>query len=216
VIDDEDPEIVAPRAFGAVKRIDAIFDIEREINGRSIDERSRRAPRAGRAARVARRLAMSIPNSGAEDVLGLCSFCLGRIGRIVWLAVHRFRESLSLRIKGGASTKGHVHFETETEKHLTLANLLTDLPSGVVIFLHPVSTRKIDPVPGVEQGHQGAICHFRKLHRFRRGARRRPGVFGARKRLESSWSLPYSRSLSLFYSILAASSLVGSRPFGVS
>jgi transposase len=31
--------VIAPLAFAAVKRIDAIFDIEREINGRSIDER---------------------------------------------------------------------------------------------------------------------------------------------------------------------------------
>src|SRR5262249_47385801 len=31
--------IIAPLAFEAVKRIDAIFDIEREINGRSIEER---------------------------------------------------------------------------------------------------------------------------------------------------------------------------------
>jgi transposase len=31
--------VIAPLAFEAVQRIDAIFDIEREINGRSIDER---------------------------------------------------------------------------------------------------------------------------------------------------------------------------------
>jgi transposase len=31
--------VIAPLAFEAVKRIDAIFDIEREINGQSIDER---------------------------------------------------------------------------------------------------------------------------------------------------------------------------------
>jgi hypothetical protein len=31
--------VLAPLAVGAVKRIDAIFDIEREINGRSIEER---------------------------------------------------------------------------------------------------------------------------------------------------------------------------------
>ena len=31
--------VIAPLAFEAVKRIDAIFDIEREINGRSINER---------------------------------------------------------------------------------------------------------------------------------------------------------------------------------
>jgi transposase len=31
--------VIAPLAFEAVKRIDAIFDIEREVNGRSIDER---------------------------------------------------------------------------------------------------------------------------------------------------------------------------------
>jgi transposase len=31
--------VIAPLAFEAVKRIDAIFDIEREINGRSVDER---------------------------------------------------------------------------------------------------------------------------------------------------------------------------------
>jgi transposase len=31
--------VIAPLAFEAVKRIDAIFDVEREINGRSIDER---------------------------------------------------------------------------------------------------------------------------------------------------------------------------------
>jgi transposase len=31
--------VIAPLAFDAVKRIDAIFDVEREINGRSIDER---------------------------------------------------------------------------------------------------------------------------------------------------------------------------------
>jgi transposase len=31
--------VIAPLAFDAVKRIDAIFDIEREINGRSADER---------------------------------------------------------------------------------------------------------------------------------------------------------------------------------
>jgi len=31
--------VIAPLAFEAVKRIDAIFDIEREINGRSIDAR---------------------------------------------------------------------------------------------------------------------------------------------------------------------------------
>jgi len=31
--------VIAPLAFAAVKRIDAIFDIERDINGRSIDER---------------------------------------------------------------------------------------------------------------------------------------------------------------------------------
>jgi transposase len=40
--------VIAPLAFAAVKRIDAIFDIEREINGRSIDERL-----AVRRARVA-------------------------------------------------------------------------------------------------------------------------------------------------------------------
>jgi transposase len=40
--------VIAPIAFEAVKRIDAIFDIEREITGRSIDER-----RAVRRARVA-------------------------------------------------------------------------------------------------------------------------------------------------------------------
>jgi transposase len=40
--------VIAPLAFEAVKRIDAIFDIEREINGRSIDERL-----AVRRARVA-------------------------------------------------------------------------------------------------------------------------------------------------------------------
>jgi transposase len=40
--------VIAPIAFEAVKRIDAIFDIEREINGRSIDERL-----AVRRARVA-------------------------------------------------------------------------------------------------------------------------------------------------------------------
>lgn len=31
--------VIAPLAFAAVQRIDAIFDVEREINGRSIDER---------------------------------------------------------------------------------------------------------------------------------------------------------------------------------
>jgi len=31
--------VIAPLAFEAVKRIDAIFDVEREINGRSIDQR---------------------------------------------------------------------------------------------------------------------------------------------------------------------------------
>jgi transposase len=31
--------VIAPLAFEAVNRIDTIFDIEREINGRSIDER---------------------------------------------------------------------------------------------------------------------------------------------------------------------------------
>src|SRR6185437_6735160 len=31
--------VIAPLAFEAVKRIDAIFDVEREINGRSVDER---------------------------------------------------------------------------------------------------------------------------------------------------------------------------------
>ena len=31
--------VIAPLAFETVKRIDAIFDIEREINGRSVDER---------------------------------------------------------------------------------------------------------------------------------------------------------------------------------
>jgi transposase len=31
--------VIAPLAFEAVRRIDAIFDIEREVNGRSIDER---------------------------------------------------------------------------------------------------------------------------------------------------------------------------------
>jgi transposase len=40
--------VIAPLAFEAVKRIDAIFDIEREINGRCIDERL-----AVRRARVA-------------------------------------------------------------------------------------------------------------------------------------------------------------------
>jgi transposase len=40
--------VIAPLAFEAVKRIDAIFDIEREINGRSIEERL-----AVRRARVA-------------------------------------------------------------------------------------------------------------------------------------------------------------------
>jgi transposase len=40
--------VIAPIAFEAVKRIDAIFDAERQINGRSIDER-----RAVRLARVA-------------------------------------------------------------------------------------------------------------------------------------------------------------------
>jgi transposase len=40
--------VIAPLAFEAVKRIDAIFDIEREINGRSIEERL-----AVRGARVA-------------------------------------------------------------------------------------------------------------------------------------------------------------------
>jgi transposase len=40
--------VIAPLAFEAVKRIDAIFDIEREINGRSIDGRL-----AVRRARVA-------------------------------------------------------------------------------------------------------------------------------------------------------------------
>jgi hypothetical protein len=39
--------VIAPLAFEAVKRIDAIFDIEREINGHSIDERL-----AARRARV--------------------------------------------------------------------------------------------------------------------------------------------------------------------
>ena len=33
------PSVAAPLAVGAVKRIDAIFDIEREINGRSIEQR---------------------------------------------------------------------------------------------------------------------------------------------------------------------------------
>jgi transposase len=33
------PSVVAPLALEAVKRIDAIFEIEREVNGRSIDER---------------------------------------------------------------------------------------------------------------------------------------------------------------------------------
>jgi transposase len=40
--------VIAPLAFEAVKRIDAIFDIEREINGRSVDERL-----AVRGARIA-------------------------------------------------------------------------------------------------------------------------------------------------------------------
>ena len=40
--------VIAPLAFEAVKRIDAIFDVEREINGRSITERL-----AVRRARVA-------------------------------------------------------------------------------------------------------------------------------------------------------------------
>jgi transposase len=40
--------VIAPLAFEAVKRIDAIFDVEREINGRSIAER-----RAVRRERVA-------------------------------------------------------------------------------------------------------------------------------------------------------------------
>ena len=40
--------VIAPPAFAAVQRIDAIFDIEREINGRSVEERL-----AVRRARVA-------------------------------------------------------------------------------------------------------------------------------------------------------------------
>ena len=87
------------------------------------------------------------------------------------LTVHRIRESLSLRIKGPASTKVRVRFETETEKHFALASLLADLPSGIVIFLHPVSGRKIEPVSGGERRHQGRVCHLRILYWFRRGAR---------------------------------------------
>jgi transposase len=46
-----DLAVIAPLAFEAVRRIDRIFDIEREINGRSIDER--RAVRRARVAPVA-------------------------------------------------------------------------------------------------------------------------------------------------------------------
>jgi transposase len=44
----ESVAVIAPLAFAAVKRIDAIFDIEREINGRPVDQRL-----AVRRARVA-------------------------------------------------------------------------------------------------------------------------------------------------------------------
>jgi hypothetical protein len=56
--------VIAPLAFEAVKRIDAIFDIEREINGRSIDERL--AVRRTRVARLVSDLETWMRNQHAK------------------------------------------------------------------------------------------------------------------------------------------------------
>ena len=77
--------VIAPLAFEAVKRIDAIFDIEREINGRTTDER--RAVRA-RSRRAARDRARSLDANAACQALapqrrrqgdGLHAQALGRL-----------------------------------------------------------------------------------------------------------------------------------------
>jgi hypothetical protein len=56
--------VIAPLAFEVVKRIDAIFDIEREINGRSIDERL--AVRRTRVARLVSDLETWMRNQHAK------------------------------------------------------------------------------------------------------------------------------------------------------
>jgi transposase len=95
--------IIAPLAFEAVKRIDAIFDIEREINGCSIDER--RAVRRERVAPLVSDLETWMRNERAKlsrhsDVAKAMNYMLTR-----WHTFARFLDDGRICLTNNAAER---------------------------------------------------------------------------------------------------------------
>jgi transposase len=95
--------VIAPLAFEAVKRIDAIFDIEREINGRSIDER--RAVRRERVAPLVADLETWMRNERAKlsrhnDVAKAMNYMLTR-----WDTFARFLDDARICLTNNAAER---------------------------------------------------------------------------------------------------------------
>ena len=81
----ESVAVIAPLAFAAVKRIDAIFDIEREINGRPVDQRL--AVRRARVALLVSDLETWMRSERAKlsrhsDVAKAMNYMLNRLGHL--------------------------------------------------------------------------------------------------------------------------------------
>jgi transposase len=95
--------VIAPLAFEAVKRIDAIFDVEREINGRSIDERL--AVRRERVAPLVSDLATWMRNERAKlsrhsDVAKAMNYMLTR-----WDTFARFLDDGRICLTNNAAER---------------------------------------------------------------------------------------------------------------
>jgi transposase len=95
--------VIAPLAFEAVKRIDAIFDIEREINGRSIDQRV--AARRDRVAPLVSELETWMRQeygklSRHSDVAKAMNYMLSR-----WQAFTRFLDDGRICITNNAAER---------------------------------------------------------------------------------------------------------------
>jgi len=95
--------VIAPLAFEAVKRIDAIFDIEREINGRSIDQRV--AVRRDRVAPLVSELEIWMRQeygklSRHSDVAKAMNYMLSR-----WQAFTRFLDDGRICITNNAAER---------------------------------------------------------------------------------------------------------------
>jgi transposase len=96
--------VIAPLAFAAVKRIDAIFDIEREINGRSIDERL--AVRRARVSPLVSDLESWMRNqytklSRHSDVAKAMNYMLSR-----WDTFSRFLDDGRICLTNNAAERG--------------------------------------------------------------------------------------------------------------